>query len=340
LDAEKPQAEPKECFNFSNITDREENMRVLPKALQASFEEVQAFEKVKVLFGRHHRLTLAYTQTCNMVGRRLLRLLAEHLSVEESEGGNDYFEEKHQLDQSKHSSSVVRMLHYKSPEGAQGQGGEEEEEVRCGCHSDYGSLTLLFQDGVGGLQVMKARTSADDPKVFINVHPISDCIVVNCADLLQFWTDSYCISAMHRVVAPRDAAGRRLFTERYSLTYFMHPKDETAISRINATTLRDAPWTATRTYEHRRMQLLAQQLPPKFTAIQYLLGRLTNTYSYFADSSWIKRLQLEPHPEGGYWKDMWSRYLYVSFPLSLLIPCSIVPNLSKQDLWLLAFTTC
>lgn len=27
------------------------------------------------------------------------------------------------------------------------------EQVRCGEHSDYGSITLLFQDSVGGLEV-------------------------------------------------------------------------------------------------------------------------------------------------------------------------------------------
>ena len=27
------------------------------------------------------------------------------------------------------------------------------DQVRCGEHSDYGSITLLFQDGVGGLEV-------------------------------------------------------------------------------------------------------------------------------------------------------------------------------------------
>jgi len=26
-------------------------------------------------------------------------------------------------------------------------------QIRCGEHSDYGSITLLFQDDVGGLQV-------------------------------------------------------------------------------------------------------------------------------------------------------------------------------------------
>ena len=30
------------------------------------------------------------------------------------------------------------------------------EQVRCGEHSDYGSITLLFQDSVGGLEVGNA----------------------------------------------------------------------------------------------------------------------------------------------------------------------------------------
>lgn len=31
----------------------------------------------------------------------------------------------------------------------------KEGQVRCGEHSDYGTLTLLFQDLVGGLEVIK-----------------------------------------------------------------------------------------------------------------------------------------------------------------------------------------
>ena len=30
-------------------------------------------------------------------------------------------------------------------------------QIRCGEHSDYGSITLLFQDDVGGLQVMSTE---------------------------------------------------------------------------------------------------------------------------------------------------------------------------------------
>lgn len=33
-------------------------------------------------------------------------------------------------------------------------------QVRCGEHSDYGSITLLFQDDVGGLEVSLSESNA------------------------------------------------------------------------------------------------------------------------------------------------------------------------------------
>ena len=48
------------------------------------------------------------------------------------------------------NDTTLRLLHYpKIPEGAEVVPGQ----VRCGEHSDYGSITLLFQDDVGGLEV-------------------------------------------------------------------------------------------------------------------------------------------------------------------------------------------
>ena len=47
-------------------------------------------------------------------------------------------------------------------------------QIRCGEHSDYGSVTLLFQDDIGGLQVLcgfTQRTSSEQctgPRPLIN----------------------------------------------------------------------------------------------------------------------------------------------------------------------------
>ncbi len=46
--------------------------------------------------------------------------------------------------------SVLRLLYYPPlPEESNIKPGQ----VRCGEHSDYGTITLLFQDDVGGLEV-------------------------------------------------------------------------------------------------------------------------------------------------------------------------------------------
>lgn len=37
----------------------------------------------------------------------------------------------------------------------------KEGQVRCGEHSDYGTLTLLFQDQIGGLEVRWDTFSSD-----------------------------------------------------------------------------------------------------------------------------------------------------------------------------------
>ena len=52
-----------------------------------------------------------------------------------------------------------------------------------GRHTDYGVLTILKQDDVGGLQV--------EDRVTKNglMPPIKDTFVVNIGDMMQLWTD-------------------------------------------------------------------------------------------------------------------------------------------------------
>lgn len=84
-------------------------------------------------------------QTCDTV----LDLIALGLEVR---GSKKFFSER----QTKPSGSVVRLLHYPSVEGGQV---EEGVDIRAGAHSDYGSVTLLFQkQGQPGLEI---RTPED-----------------------------------------------------------------------------------------------------------------------------------------------------------------------------------
>lgn len=101
---------------------------------------------------------------------------------------------------------------------------------RSGAHTDYGVLTLLFQDCNGGLEVQDR--SARGPNVkFVPVSAEDPyALVVNVADTLQRWTNGVVPAGLHQVTIPGhrrgDTAGK--LPERYSIAYFMKSnRDET-----------------------------------------------------------------------------------------------------------------
>ena len=52
-----------------------------------------------------------------------------------------------------------------------------------GPHTDFGVLTVLCQDDVGGLQVQDVNGD------WVKAPPIEDTLIVNVGDLLSRWTD-------------------------------------------------------------------------------------------------------------------------------------------------------
>jgi isopenicillin N synthase-like dioxygenase len=86
-------------------------------------------------------------------------------------------------------------------------------------HTDFGALTLLRQDRVGGLQI---RDRAGD---WVTAHPIDGTIVVNVGDLLARWTNNRFASTPHRVV---NTSGQ----ERFSMVAAIDPNFETDMSPI------------------------------------------------------------------------------------------------------------
>ncbi len=88
-------------------------------------------------------------------------------------------------------------------------------------HTDFGCLTLLYQDDNGGLQVQgKAGT-------WLMAHPIPGTFVVNVGDLLARWSNDRFRSTPHRVV---NRSGR----ERLSTALFIDPNRDTLIHPIVA----------------------------------------------------------------------------------------------------------
>ena len=89
-------------------------------------------------------------------------------------------------------------------------------QLRAGAHSDYGSLTLLFQqEGLSGLEILNRQ------KEWIPVTPCKPDIIVNLGDLMERWTNGRWVSTLHRVVVPdnkKDSASPRM-----SLAFFQQP---------------------------------------------------------------------------------------------------------------------
>ncbi|RCU61454.1 hypothetical protein SETIT_J003500v2 [Setaria italica] len=82
-------------------------------------------------------------------------------------------------------------------------------------HTDSDFLTILHQDAVGGLQLLKAGR-------WVAVKPNPGALIVNVGDLLQAWSNDRYRSVEHRVMA--SAA-----SERFSVAFFLCPAYDTLI---------------------------------------------------------------------------------------------------------------
>jgi len=86
-------------------------------------------------------------------------------------------------------------------------------------HTDYGCLTLLYQDSTGGLQVQGSLGT------WLTAPPIEGTFVVNVGDLLARWTNDRFRSTPHRVV---NRSGRA----RFSTALFIDPNADTLIEPV------------------------------------------------------------------------------------------------------------
>ncbi|KAI3800301.1 hypothetical protein L1987_28388 [Smallanthus sonchifolius] len=74
-----------------------------------------------------------------------------------------------------------------------------ELTVGVGRHSDMGTLTVLLQDGIGGLYVKKDENATLENEEWIEIPPIDGALVINIGDTLQILSNGRYKSAEHRV---------------------------------------------------------------------------------------------------------------------------------------------
>ncbi|KAI9010719.1 hypothetical protein DFJ74DRAFT_610600 [Hyaloraphidium curvatum] len=183
----------------------------IPKFTDATWPE--KWEYVKDFSVRSHA-----------IARQLLRVFAFNFGIPESEGGLEYFERRHRY--SEPSGDHIRWLRYPPRTAA-----EEEAagtQIRMGGHTDHGSITLVYSQPVGGLQVW--RTGDDGVARFEYVKPLEHgSIIINLGDAISFWTDGYLKSTLHRVVRPPPP---QEMETRYSVVFFTRPEDSQRLSPV------------------------------------------------------------------------------------------------------------
>ncbi|XP_019624695.1 PREDICTED: UPF0676 protein C1494.01-like isoform X2 [Branchiostoma belcheri] len=174
----------KECFNIHPpLTEG-----------QTWPEEIPEFEPVMMDF--YHK--------CHVIAMRLLELIARGLGVEDVDG----FLGKFKYVGKGRNGTNLRTLRYPPVPDV-----IKKDQVRCGEHTDFGCLTLLFQDN-HGLEVVNADGE------YVPASPIPGTVVVNIADTLQRWSADKLKSTRHRVVMPESPEERQRV--RRSIAYFFH----------------------------------------------------------------------------------------------------------------------
>jgi len=168
------------------------------------------------------------------LGRDLHRGFALDLGLEP-----DFFETK--LDK---PIATLRLLHYPPvtaplPDGQMG----------AGVHTDYGNVTLLATDAVGGLMVRERSGRWLDAPV------VPNAFVCNIGDCLMRWSNDVYVSTPHKVVSP---PGR----DRYSVAFFLDPNPDAIVACLPTCISPDRP---------------AKYAP--ITGAEFLRSRLEPTYS-------------------------------------------------------------
>jgi isopenicillin N synthase-like dioxygenase len=146
-----------------------------------------------------------YHATLRELSDRLLELIALSLGVEET-----WFRPFHDW-----PGAVLRLVRY-PPQPASA----DYNQIGAGAHTNWGGITLLAQDDLGGLEVRNAAGT------WVEATPVPGSFVVNLGDLMARWTNGIYSSNMHRV---KNVSPDR---DRYSVPYFYSPRFDAVIEPV------------------------------------------------------------------------------------------------------------
>ncbi|XP_072046083.1 uncharacterized protein [Amphiura filiformis] len=197
LNPDRPYKDLKEGFNFT------------PSAPEVFWpdEEMPSFREA---------LTDLFNE-CIPLHNRVLEVMARGLKLEDPM----IFVKAHKKMGTTENPTTLRTLFYPPTRDKR----VKEGQVRCGEHSDYGGITLLFQDSQGGLEVRNVQGD------YIKAPPIDGTVVINIADFMQRWTADTLVSTNHRVMMPQTDDQKQCI--RQSIAFFGHPDKGEMITCID-----------------------------------------------------------------------------------------------------------
>ncbi len=178
----------------------------------------------------------AYWDVMVGLGRHLLPLVALSLDLPE-----DWFASSFDP-----PSGTLRLLKYPPHPGS-----ALDNQLGAGAHTDWGTITLLAQDSLGGLEVRNADGE------WVEATPIPGTFVINLGDMMSRWTNGLYNSTMHRVKNNRSGQ------DRYSIPFFFNARPDAVIEAIPGCVSADRP-----------------QLFPTCTAIEHLGEMFRRSYGY------------------------------------------------------------
>jgi len=152
---------------------------------------------------------LDYFSSMDRLHLRLMRMIAVGLQLPDPDFLVKRCNDRHEN---------LRLLHYHSlpPE-------HPNKMIRGNVHTDFGTITLLVQDDVGGLRVKKPEGE------WVNIEPLSHSIIVNVGDMLMRWSNDRLKATLHQVITPPRFGPEDRIPERYSIAFFCNANKDTLL---------------------------------------------------------------------------------------------------------------
>ena len=114
------------------------------------------------------------------------------------------------------SHSYMRISNYPPYENSQ----KENIGNGIGSHIDYGFLTILLQDNIGGLEIKNSNNE------WFSAPIIPGTFLINIGHMIQRWTNDYYKATIHRVIPPKNKT-------RCSLPFFFEPNFDTVVAPLD-----------------------------------------------------------------------------------------------------------